>query len=85
MTWWAAHLWCKNQGCELATLSQACNNFVNSGDASCQNLKGVSSVAVWTATPKNSKSAYYLLLSTGTIGGDPQHYHTNPNTYAICY
>lgn len=60
MTWWAANVWCKNQGRELATLNQACNNFIGSGNTSCPNVENAPQAAIWTATLASATGAYHI-------------------------
>ena len=87
MSWWAAFVWCQQQGRHLASLEEACGQWYGVwGDAACGNMvkSGVTDKICWTANPSGSNRAYYVNAGTGTINGD---YYRNitTNYAALCY
>ncbi|MGN1091520.1 MAG: hypothetical protein ACI4RJ_03435 [Alphaproteobacteria bacterium] len=84
MTWWAAFVWCQQQGRHLASLQEACEGWYGAtGTAACGNLvkSGVTAKDCWTAYPYDSTRAYAVGAGTGNIF----NYTRNYAFYAICY
>ena len=68
MNWWSAAAWCKENEMSLATMYEMCPSWDgNTGSGKCSELNGTGSDYVWSATASGSESAFYVLLSTGTV------------------
>lgn len=85
MTWWAAVMWCKKQGRELATLDQACASWNGStGSSSCPNIKTTNLYTyLWTANPSSGDWIYVIHNSNGEILGTNISRHFS--YHALCY
>ena len=83
ITWWAAVMWCKKQGRELATLDQACANWSNtSGESSCPNMKlGGGQGGHWLMSPHSSHESYVLNLNAGSVAAHARNNHF----FTLCY
>ena len=82
MNWWNAHAWCDALGRRLFSMNDCA--FSVTSTTTCNDLKEVGGVWIWTATPNGFSYAYNVNLSSGNVG---TNYRNNGGyyIYALCY
>ena len=91
MNWWSAFNWCTSQGRHLASMDEVCTVSETeywvggTGTKACPNtIDGGLNKTVWTSLGRGTGSAYYVSLSSGTVGNGDRN-ATPYYAVAICW